>query len=245
MSFITSFPAKWEGICMRYPPGWIEGVGSALVQVFGFIIPGLVFLAIDMLKPVAFDKRKIQQESKQPSKRQMISCLKLVFGNQAYLIGSHFLLLHFLKYKFSIFRMDPQLPSILEVVVQCTVGALLREVLFYYVHRLMHTKMLYRKVHRVHHEFRAPVALAAIYSHTLDHILVNAMPIYLPMAIQRAHFLTLMLFAGVAVFDAAVSHSGYHLFRVPDVQSHDVHHEKGNVNFGVLGLMDWLHGTNA
>ncbi|KMP04841.1 sterol-4-alpha methyl oxidase [Coccidioides immitis H538.4] len=242
MSFATS---TWEGICARYPPGWIEGVGSAAVQFFGFILPGLGFLAFDILKPASFASRKIQQPCKQPSKQQMLSCLGLVFGNQLFLIASHFFLLRISNYELTPFRMDSQLPSILEVVINCAVGAILRDVVFYYVHRLMHTKILYRRIHRIHHEFRAPIALAAIYSHTIDHVLVNAMPIYISMAVQRVHFLTLMLFASVAVFDAAVSHSGYSLFRLPSVENHDIHHEKGNINFGILGVMDWLHGTHA
>nr|KMM70173.1 hypothetical protein CPAG_06485 [Coccidioides posadasii RMSCC 3488] len=242
MSFATS---TWEGICARYTPGWIEGVGSAAVQFFGFILPGLGFLAFDILKPASFASRKIQQPCKQPSKRQMLSCLGLVFGNQLFLIASHFFLLRISNYELTPFRMDSQLPSILEVVINCAVGAILRDVVFYYVHRLMDTKILYRRIHRIHHEFRAPIALAAIYSHTIDHVLVNAMPIYISMAVQRVHFLTLMLFAFVAVFDAAVSHSGYSLFRLPSVENHDIHHEKGNINFGILGVMDWLHGTHA
>lgn len=242
---MTPFATAWADICHRYPPGWIEGVGSAAVQIVGFIIPGLAFLVVDMLQPTFLDSRKIQKPSRQPSKRQMLSCLGLVFGNQAYLIGSHFLLLWILSFKFSIFRMDPKLPSIREVLVQCVVGALIRDAMFYYVHRLMHTKVLYRRIHRVHHEFPAPIALAAIYSHTVDHVMVNALPIYVPMALQRAHFLTMMLFSFIAVFDAAVSHSGYSLIRMPSVESHDVHHAKGNVNFGVLGLWDRLHGTHA
>ncbi|KAI1909622.1 hypothetical protein LOZ58_002326 [Ophidiomyces ophidiicola] len=245
MSLIESLAQKWQEICLKYPPGWIEVVGSAWVQIIGFIIPGLAFLLLDLLKPAVMSTRKIQAPSKQPSNRQMLKCLGLVFGNQAYLIVSHFLAHWLIGYKFSIFRMDPKLPSLREVAVHCAVGVVIRDVLFYYVHRLMHTKTMYQKIHRVHHEFRAPMALAAIYSHTVDHVLTNAMPIYVPMALQRAHFLTLVLFAGVAVFDAAVSHSGYSLLRLPSVENHDVHHEKGNVNFGVLGLMDRLHGTHA
>ncbi|KAK2749433.1 hypothetical protein FQN57_006367 [Myotisia sp. PD_48] len=140
--------------------------------------------------------------------------------------------------------MDPQLPSSREVMKTCIIGALLREVIFYYVHRLLHTKFMYRWVHHVHHEFRTPIALAASYSHPIDHVLINAMPIYLPMAIQRAHYLTLITFGAACVFDASIAHCGYSLFRMPSVHEHDVHHEKSNVNFGVWGVIDWLHGTN-
>ncbi|KAL1960276.1 hypothetical protein VTO42DRAFT_8236 [Malbranchea cinnamomea] len=237
--------AKWAQVCHEYPPGWIEWVGSVWVQILGFLLPALLFMVVDLVQPVLFPGSKIQQQSKQPSRRQIISCLGLVLWNHAYLILSHVFLLWLLNFNFSIFRMDPRLPSVKEVLIHCAVGVVIRDFLFYYVHRLMHTKFMYKRFHRVHHEFRAPIALAAVYSHTVDHTLQNAMPIYMPMAVQRAHFVTLLIFAGVAVFDAAVSHSGYSLPRLPSVDNHDLHHEKGNVNFGVLGLMDWLHGTHA
>jgi methylsterol monooxygenase len=235
----------WAAICVSYEPGKIEWVGSTLLQIMGFLVPGLILTLFDLLQPLVMPGAKIQRQDRQPSKRQIVSCLGLVLFNHAYLMGSHFFLLSLLEFKFSIFRMDPRLPSVREVATHCVVGALIRDFLFYYVHRLMHTKRFYRLFHSTHHSFRAPIALAAVYSHTVDHSLQNAMPIYVPMALQRAHFLTLLLFAGTAVLDAAVSHSGYALPRLPSVQNHDIHHEKGNVNFGVLGLMDWLHGTHA
>jgi sterol desaturase/sphingolipid hydroxylase (fatty acid hydroxylase superfamily) len=46
-----------------------------------------------------------------------------------------------------------------------------------------------------------------------------------------------------------VHHSGYDLpfdtvpFFGSMAEQHDLHHERFNVNFGVIGLMDYLHGT--
>ena len=205
----------------------------------------MLFLVVDLLQPAVFWNGRIQHQSKQPSRRQIISCLGLVLWNHVYLIGSHFLWLWFLGFRYANFRIDPQLPSLGEVIRHCIVGVPIRDVLFYYVHRLMHTKTMYRLFHRVHHEFRAPIALAAVYSHTVDHALQNAMPIFMAMWVQRAHFVTVFLFTAVALVDAAVSHSGYSLWRIPSVEDHDIHHEKSNVNFGVIGMMDWLHGTHA
>lgn len=36
---------------------------------------------------------------------------------------------------------------------------------FYLIHRLMHTKYLYKTIHKIHHEWKAPVGIIAIYAH--------------------------------------------------------------------------------
>jgi sterol desaturase/sphingolipid hydroxylase (fatty acid hydroxylase superfamily) len=37
-------------------------------------------------------------------------------------------------------------------------------------------------------------------------------------------------------------HSGYDFFKRA-AKAHDVHHEKFRVNYGALGILDWVHGT--
>ena len=41
------------------------------------------------------------------------------------------------------------------------------------------------------------------------------------------------------------AHSGYHFPLLPSPEFHDYHHLKFNQNFGVLGILDSLHGTDS
>lgn len=59
-------------------------------------------------------------------------------------------------------------------------GALV-ELLFYTSHRLLHTKYLY-PYHKLHHGYKAPIALAALYAHPLEAILGNTLAVMAPAA---------------------------------------------------------------
>lgn len=49
----------------------------------------------------------------------------------------------------------------------------------------------------------------------------------------------------LAIFSTTISHSGYHLPFLPSPEAHDFHHLKFNNCFGVLGVLDRLHGTDT
>ena len=46
--------------------------------------------------------------------------------------------------------------------------------------------------------------------------------------------------------EASVVHCRYNFYEMFDLKptSHDLHHKYNNVNFGVFGAMDYIHGTN-
>jgi sterol desaturase/sphingolipid hydroxylase (fatty acid hydroxylase superfamily) len=51
-------------------------------------------------------------------------------------------------------------PSVPTVLKHLGVFLVLEELGFYYGHRMLHTKMFYRRIHKKHHEFTAPIGLA-------------------------------------------------------------------------------------
>lgn len=44
------------------------------------------------------------------------------------------------------------------------------EIYFYYSHRLLHHRAIYKYVHKVHHEWTAPISIAAIYCHWIGNL---------------------------------------------------------------------------
>ena len=137
------------------------------------------------------------------------------------------------------------LPSISEIIVDIAVFIVIEEILFFYSHLLLHRGLLYDKIHRKHHEFRSPIALAAAYCHPIEMLLANVIPINVGPFIMKSHFLTTALWYFAAILGTQMHHCGFKLPWLPGIQPqfHDLHHETFSNNYGLLGILDWLHGT--
>ena len=132
-------------------------------------------------------------------------------------------------------------PSIYGVLWQLFCFVVVEEVCFYGLHRLFHTKVLYR-FHKIHHEWKAPVAYTAIYAHPLEHFVVNLLPSILVPVCMSIHYDVMLCFLFLMITNTLLVHSGYAW--TSGVRHHDAHHERFNVNYGITGWMDYLFGTS-
>ncbi|KAF4694964.1 Chromosome 5 4, variant 2 [Perkinsus olseni] len=75
--------------------------------------------------------------------------------------------------------MDPErLPSKLEIAVQMIYFILVNEFLFFYGHWLFHASpYLYKKIHKMHHEYPAPNVFASLYCHPLELVIADFVPL--------------------------------------------------------------------
>ena len=58
-------------------------------------------------------------------------------------------------------------PSFVRFIYELCMNNWLQEISFYYIHRLLHTKYLYKHIHKMHHEYSSPISLTAIYCHPI------------------------------------------------------------------------------
>ena len=77
---------------------------------------------------------------------------------------------------------------------------------------------------------------------SVEHLLCNTFPAIMGPLLTRTHLVTAWSWYALTAFSVVNSHSGYHLPFLPSSEPHDYHHYRFNVNFGVLGILDYLHG---
>lgn len=237
--------AFWSELVASHSPQRIEFVGTLLVQILSFWLPSILYLFLDVIAPSFSQRHKIQPAPKQPTRSDIVRCFIVVTQNQILSSVLHMGLLFITSRagSASSYRVEAVLPSATELVRDILISVLLREAMFYYSHRLLHLPYFYRRIHKKHHKFTAPIALAAQFAHPLEQIFANALPISLPPQLLRSHVLTFWIFLAWELFNTATVHSGYDFFH-NKAKMHDLHHEQFNLNYGSIGLLDWVHGTD-
>lgn len=195
-------------------------------------------------KPAALLKYKIQADKNVPvDKKALASAVLRVAFNQT-AVGIPMLVFMYFIMQIRGCDHGRELPTFQWVVFELLVFILVEEVGFYYSHRLVHHPRIYKHVHKIHHEWTAPIGIIALYAHPFEHLFSNLAPPGLGPVLMGSHLSTTWLWYALALVSTTISHSGYHFPFLPSPEAHDFHHLKFNQNYGVLGLLDRLHGTD-
>ena len=66
---------------------------------------------------------------------------------------------------------------------------------FYWSHRTLHLKFLYKHIHKKHHTFNDTISIAYIYTHPVEYIFGNILPSILgPLLLKtKVHYVTFFL----------------------------------------------------
>jgi len=117
----------------------------------------------------------------------------------------------------------------------------------YYVHKTLHIKPLFRKIHRHHHKYIATTPYVTVAVHPLE-LLSLQVSSYIPLLIIPFHPATIGVVLVYILVLNIVDHSGVKLTSAMPWQGpsmfHDDHHKFFHVNFGQhLTLWDRMHGT--
>ncbi|XP_072256578.1 fatty acid hydroxylase domain-containing protein 2-like isoform X2 [Pyxicephalus adspersus] len=220
-------------------------LGSMLIPGLSFWIPNALLIKIDLTrKPNFITRYKIQPEKNNPvDPGKMKHTVKNAFFTQVFISIPMVLLM----YPFMQWRGNPcgiELPTFQWVLLELTIFSLSEEVLFYYSHRMFHHPSIYKHFHKIHHEWTAPVGVVSHNIHPLEHIISIMLPVMIGPMLMGSHLVTITLWFSLALIFATITHCGFYLPFLPYSEYHDFHHLKSNQCYGVLGIVDWLHGTD-
>ncbi|XP_005105015.1 fatty acid hydroxylase domain-containing protein 2 [Aplysia californica] len=222
-------------------------VGSFVFTVSVFWLANAVLLVLDLTGwPAFLLKYKIQADKNNPVKKSdLLRAVKVAIFNQT-VVGIPFLVAVYYAMRWRGCSCSPDdLPTFQWAVFELAIFTLVEEIGFYYSHRLFHHPKLYKHIHKVHHEWTASIGVVSIYAHPVEHVLSNILPPALGPLLMGSHLATTWMFWAIALLSTTVSHCGYHFPFLPSPEAHDFHHQKFNQNYGALGILDRLHGTDA
>jgi methylsterol monooxygenase len=80
-------------------------------------------------------------------------------------------------------------------------------------HQALHTGLLYKRIHKIHHKYSAPFGLAAEYAHPAEVAILGlgtvAGPFLWCYFMQDLHMVTMYIWITLRLFQAIDAHSGY------------------------------------
>lgn len=239
---VKLFEEIWIGYFGKYSSATMYVMGNLIFSLISYWGIGSIYVCLDLFIPHIIAKYKIQPNQKLNWKKLGFAAMKILMNQVVFLPMAFGLVYPLAEYQGFNFTYET-IPSVVTIAKDLFWCSIVEEVLFYYIHRMLHMKQFYF-LHKKHHEWTAPVAVVAIYAHEVDFLLSNIFPVAFGPALFGSHMLTLLIWNVIVTFATLNSHSGYHLPVLFSNQFHDYHHYAFNCNYGVLGILDWIHGTD-
>lgn len=183
------------------------------------------------------------------SRKQVVSVLPVVLFNQLIVSPLAWYVLSPLREYIGIVEKF----TVYTLVYQILFVLLLTEVIFYTVHYWLHSKLLYSKIHRIHHKWTSPIGAAAFYCHPIEHFCANVATGVIPAIVVGASDTFILVWTTLATINSVKSHSKYlsnsngnipGVYSKIDSKYHKLHHSKFTCNYGILGILDIVFGTS-
>ena len=235
----------------------LEIAQAKALHVFAFdfgrylLAAGTAATVVWLLKRTSWKSRQIQKQDPRAEdvRREFLSSIRTVL---VYVVVS---LATALGFQHGIFRMPADSHGIVGNLAMLLAILVAHDAYFYWTHRAMHHRALFKTFHRFHHRTITPTAWAA-YAFAVPEALVMALFMPLWLFLVPTPGIVIVSFLLIMIFRNAMGHAGLELHArgwashpllkwISTTTHHDMHHAGGfNHNFGFyFTYWDKLMGT--
>jgi sterol desaturase/sphingolipid hydroxylase (fatty acid hydroxylase superfamily) len=226
-------------------------IGGVAVTALAYWVGVAFYTAIPLLFPRHAARYKLQQHGTPMSAGTHARLILLTLFNQT-LVAFVFIFIVGKVYFDVGGRFPLSLPAWPMIAIHFVLYAVTFEVMFYAFHRLLHVPLLYRRIHALHHRFRAPVPYSGACVHPVEFALSYLVPNLIAAACFNFSMAEMLLFLSVEYVHNVHDHSGYHYPWDPfgyicsqNSRAHDDHHRLYRVNYSgaFTMVLDRMFGT--
>lgn len=144
----------WQDLLRNYPVTYIQFWGSLSIQLVCFWGVSIIYISLPYFFPDFSERHKLQKMEKQATWSDIRECALVAVRNQ--MVGVSLMMLSLYgqiksNKPPSPVQFSPILPSFTVIIRDIILAMMIREVLFYYIHRACHHKLLYSMIHKTHH----------------------------------------------------------------------------------------------
>ena len=218
-----------------------------VVHSFTFVYSFLFSLA---RRQGLFKAYQLQRPRPEPESGLLFSCLVKNLRNHFAVLP---IALYFAAYDMYVFmgmKMDYaswQATTWGSIFRDLFIALVLNDTGFYWSHRALHTPFLYKRIHKQHHQFKAPVPEAGEWAHPIEDIFGNILPTMAGCFLMGSHLYLVAFWLWLRLWKTMDAHSGYSLpfplsiwHGLPGMlgsEMHDFHHESKEGMNSCFGAM--------
>lgn len=220
---------------------------TAVIFARYFLIAGISYYYFYHWKRDLWSSRKLQQSY--PSRTQVKAEIRFSISTLAiYSLGA-WLFLYWMENDFTLHYADVGQYGWGYLILSFFLMIVLHDAYFYWTHRLMHHRRLYRWTHGTHHIFRNPTPWCAFAFHPVEAFLSMGIIPLIVFFIPWHYYSFIAFISFMTLYDVYI-HLGVELSgsKQPSLHNttalHDLHHEKVNGNYGLyFTFWDRIMGT--